>query len=198
MAWTDELLEAKYTTPSGKDFSFLTGDVSKETDLKTASFTFPEKDGALIQSLGRGGRRFSLTCTFWGANCIKEANNFEKGLEEAGVGNLQHPVYGNRKVVPTGSIKRTDNIVSGSNVSTVDVTFAETITDSNENSSEISSDELDEQFAEIQDEECEDFANTVKVENSSDQIQTQVAMEESVIKSAENMTDFVENIHGRH
>ena len=70
-----ELTDIKYTSPSGKEFTFVYENVSKETDLKTATFTFPEKDGAYIQSLGRGGRRFPLTCIFTGENCMKKAEN---------------------------------------------------------------------------------------------------------------------------
>lgn len=198
MAWNDNLLDAKYTSPSGKQFLFLTGDVSKETDLKTATFTFAEKDGALIQSLGRGGRRFPLTCTFWGANCIKEANAFEKGLEETGIGSLQHPVYGTRKVVPTGSIKRTDNIVSGSNISTVEVTFAETLVSGESQNEDISDDELNEDFSNIQDSACEDFANSIFISNASEQIKIENAMKDSIISNAANVESMVEAVHGKH
>lgn len=124
-----ELNDIKYTSPSGKEFSFVFDNVSKETDLKTATFTFPEKDGAYIQSLGRGGRRFPLTCIFTGENCMQKADEFEAALEERGIGSLRHPVYGTRAVVPTGTIKREDGLVTEVNTSTVTVTFSETNTD---------------------------------------------------------------------
>ena len=129
MAWSDEIQEAAYNSPSGKRQTFLYENVSRETDLKTASFVFPELDGALIQSLGLGGRTFPLKCIFSGANCNKEADSFEKLLEERGHGILEHPVYGKINVVPTGKIKRTDNLVNGANESSVEVTFSETLVD---------------------------------------------------------------------
>ena len=84
MAWSDEIQEAAYNSPSGKRQTFLYENVSRETDLKTASFVFPELDGALIQSLGLGGRTFPLKCIFSGASCNKEADSFEKLLSERG------------------------------------------------------------------------------------------------------------------
>ena len=129
MAWTDLISDAQYTSPSGRVFTFCYGDLKKETDLKTATFTFPEADGALVVPLGVGGRRFPLNCHFYGPDCLGLADGFEAALEERGYGELTHPVYGVRKVIPTGTIARSDNLVSALNVSAVDVVFAETIID---------------------------------------------------------------------
>lgn len=129
MAWTNEIRDAIYASPSGREFTFHYGELKSDTDLKTATFTFPEKDGALVTPLGVGGRRFPMSCSFYGADCFSLADAFEEGLKERGYGELQHPIYGNHKVVPTGSISRSDNLVNGLNVSTVEITFAETIID---------------------------------------------------------------------
>lgn len=130
MAHENDLVDAKYISPSGKTFSFFyDSKLSSEIDLKTATFTFPERDGALVVPLGVGGRRFELTCFFFGKYSKKQADDFESGLKERGYGELQHPLYGNHKVVPTGSIKRSDDTVSGLNTSSVSVVFAETIID---------------------------------------------------------------------
>lgn len=130
MAWINQIQDATYTSPSGKIFSFkYSSGINRETDLKTATFTFPEKDGALVVPMGVGGKRFPLTCTFHGENCFDEADSFEAGLCEKGYGELQHPVYGIHKVVPTGTIKRSDDTVNGLNISTVEITFSETIID---------------------------------------------------------------------
>lgn len=130
MAWTNQIQDATYTSPSGKIFSFkYSSGINKETDLKTATFTFPEKDGALVVPMGIGGKRFPLTCTFHGENCFDDADAFEAGLCEKGYGELQHPVYGIHKVVPTGTIKRSDDTVNGLNQSVVEITFSETIID---------------------------------------------------------------------
>lgn len=130
MAWTNQIQDATYTSPSGKIFSFkYSSGINRETDLKTSTFTFPEKDGALVVPMGIGGKRFPLTCTFHGENCFDEADAFEAGLCEKGYGELQHPVYGIHKVVPTGTIKRSDDVVNGLNQSVVEITFSETIID---------------------------------------------------------------------
>ena len=45
MAQITDLREACYTSPSGKKFYFeYDSKLSSETDLKTATFTFPDKD----------------------------------------------------------------------------------------------------------------------------------------------------------
>lgn len=144
MASVNDLREACYTAPSGKKFFFdYDSKLSSETDLKTATFTFPDKDGALVVPLGVGGRRFSFSCNFYGKRCLKDANDFEAGLKETGYGELIHPLYGVHKVVPTGSISRSDDVVSGINVSTVSVTFSETLVDSSIlNSEVVSTDEI--------------------------------------------------------
>lgn len=130
MSWQDSLVSVTYTAPSGKAFTFhYDNGLQRETDLKTATFTFPSKDGAYIQPLGRGGRRFPFTCSFYGADCIKEADAYEDALCEAGYGELQYPTGKKYKVVPTGTIKRSDNLVSSANKSVVEITFAETLTD---------------------------------------------------------------------
>lgn len=138
MASVTDLREACYTSPSGKKFYFdYDSKLSSETDLKTATFTFPDKDGALVVPLGLGGRRFSFSCNFYGSRCLKQANEFEEGLKERGYGELVHPLYGVHKVVPTGSISRADDVVAGINVSSVSVTFAETLIEMSVINSEI-------------------------------------------------------------
>lgn len=137
MAWNSEIKDATYTSPSGKTYTFRYGQLSKETELKTATFTFPEKDGALVVPLGVGGRTFPMSCFFYGADCLDEADAFEEGLKERGYGELQHPIYGVHKVVPVGQIKRSDDLVGALNASQVDITFAETLIDETFPDSEI-------------------------------------------------------------
>ena len=191
MAWSDEIQEAAYNSPSGKRQTFLYENVSRETDLKTASFVFPELDGALIQSLGLGGRTFPLKCIFSGANCNKEADSFEKLLEERGHGILEHPVYGKINVVPTGKIKRTDNLVNGANESSVEVTFSETLVDKDESTSEVATaDKLDAAMDEYEDAAVADFANNIYTDSIEDKMQLQSVMKanaDSTFKGVEKM-----------
>ncbi len=175
MAWQNEIKDAVYTSPSGREFIFHYGALKSETDLKTSTFTFPETDGALVVPLGVGGRRFPMSCTFYGDDCLRQATAFEEGLKERGYGELQHPIYGIHKVVPTGSISRSDNLVDGLNVSTVEVTFSETIIDETFPDSKIVTEDiinnsLDSAFADIAAEAAKDF----KFDNVNDKITAQV------------------------
>lgn len=192
MAWNDEIQEAAYNSPSGKRQTFLYENVSRETDLKTASFVFPELDGALIQSLGLGGRAFLLKCIFSGASCNKEADSFEKLLSERGHGILEHPVYGRINVVPTGKIKRTDNILNGANESSVEVTFSETLVDKDESTSEVATaDKLDAAMDEYEDAAVADFSDNIYTDSIEDKMQLQSVMKanaDSTFKGVEKMT----------
>ncbi|MDO5773261.1 MAG: DNA circularization N-terminal domain-containing protein [Spirochaetales bacterium] len=191
MAWNDEIQEAAYNSPSGKRQTFIYENVSRETDLKTASFVFPELDGALIQSLGLGGRTFPLKCIFSGASCNKEADSFEKLLSERGHGILEHPVYGKINVVPTGKIKRTDNILDGANESCVEVTFSETLVDKEEPSSEVATaDKLDAAMDEYENSAAADFAGNIYTDSIEDKMQLRAAMKSnanSTFKGVEKM-----------
>lgn len=190
MAWTDDLLTAQYTSPSGKTIPFRYVDVTKEVDLKTSTYTFPSKDGALVQSLGRGGRRFPLECVFTGAGCIADADAFDAALEERGYGELQHPVYGTRKVVPTGSIKRSDPLATGGNVSTITVTFSETITDTAMPDSAVNqADAIAQDFEAVEDLACADFAGGVAYTNASEQIKLTTTLNKNMATSYLAMAD---------
>ena len=129
MSWIEDLREAAYTAPDGTRLTFFYEDVSKEIDKKTSQFLFPYKDGAKIQDLGVGSRRYPLRIIFWGDDYNTEANDFEDALEQKGVGILEHPLYGVKKVVPFGTISRRDDLKSANNQAIFDIAFYETIED---------------------------------------------------------------------
>ena len=129
MAWDERLKEAAYTPPSGGRITFFYEDVSRESDKKTTVFTFPDKDGAFVQDLGRGGRRYPLRVVFWGENYDQEAQAFYDALEEEGLGILEHPAYGRKEVVPTGTIRQRDQLKTAANQAVIEVTFWESIID---------------------------------------------------------------------
>lgn len=129
MSWQDRLQIAAYTSPSGTRFEFQYENLSIESDKKGGSFVFPDVDGQYIQDLGRAGRRFPFTIYFSGKDCDLNSDSFFAALEEKGIGTLEHPLYGSRKVVPTGSIQRQDNLISGANQVVFSITFSETIPD---------------------------------------------------------------------
>ncbi len=179
MPWIDDIADASYVSPSGTEYFFSFQEVSKETDLKTASFTMPEKDGALIQSLGFGGRRFPLSCYFTGESCFEDADSFERALTERGRGELRHPVYGSFPVVPTGTIKRSDDLVKGLNVSVVEITFSETIVDEDVPVSRVvTEDAIDRGMADFDEAAAFEFASDMDPASVSEGIKAQNTMVE--------------------
>lgn len=183
MAWTDEITEAAYTSPSGKRIVFnFSPSVNRKTPLKTAEHTFPDVDGAEVQSLGLGGKKFPMTAIFDGADCMKNASEFEEALCERGFGFLEHPIYGKHAVVPTGEIERTDDLVSSLNESKVVVTFAETITDKAFPESEVAAiDELESAIDKFDTTAAETFAELIETDSIDDSMQLQ-----SVLKIQSN------------
>lgn len=158
MAWESDIREAVYTSPSGRKITFdYDSKLESETDLKTATFTFPSKDGALVIPLGLGGRRFSFVCYFYGSTCLAQADDFETALKEKGIGTLEHPLYGSHKVVPTGSISREDDTVGGVGVSSIKITFAETITNASVVSEIVKIDDINEKTEELKKRSVLDF-----------------------------------------
>jgi len=129
MAWTEDIQSIKYKSPSGAEFEFQYEGVSIEVDKKTAEFIFPEKDGAYIQDMGIAGRRFPFVAFFSGEEYNKTADSFLLALEEKGAGELEHPLYGTRTVVPTGTISRRDDLITEANQAAFTFTFSETIED---------------------------------------------------------------------
>lgn len=127
MSWQDRLRQAAYTSPSGVRFVFSYEDVSQAFDKRTSAFNFPDADGTYIQDLGRTGRRYPLRVFFWGEDYDLEAEAFMQGLEEAGIGRLEHPIYGVVDVVPFGSVTRRDALKSGANQAIIEAIFWDTI-----------------------------------------------------------------------
>ena len=127
MSWEDRLTEMVYTSPSGRVFVGMYEDVSKEIIKKTTAFEFPDVDGTYVQDLGKKGRRYPVRWIFWGEDYDQEAEDFDNAIEEKGPGILQHPLYGTFDVVPFGTIRRRDDLVSAANQAVYDITFYETI-----------------------------------------------------------------------
>lgn len=177
MAWNDEISEAVYTAPSGKRIVFnYESSLSRSTPLKTAEHTFPDVDGAEIQSLGLGGKKFPMTAIFFGGECLSLADEFEAALCERGYGTLEHPIYGKHTVVPTGSIDRSDDLVSALNESRVKVTFSETLTDSLPLSELAAEDALDAAIDNYENSASVAFADMIVTSTVDDEIQLQSVM----------------------
>lgn len=179
MAWTERHeATAAYTAPSGKKQSFIFDDAARETDLKTATYIFPDVDGAKVEPLGVGARKFSMACIFSGGDCEDEADAFEELLCERGVGTLEHPIYGEISCVPSGTIKRTDGWQSNLNESAVEITFAETIVDKIFPASSVEAGgKVSEAFDGFADASAAEFAKTLSVEDVNDELQLKSVVE---------------------
>lgn len=179
--------DARYTSPSGKEAAFAWEAASRKTELKTGVYTFPGRDGAHVQHQGAGARSFPLTCIFSGADCMEKADAFEAMLIERGVAELQHPLYGTIKVVPTGDIERQDDPVNKNGEAVVSITFTETITDEAAALDETAADAIDENLDEFTEAAVADFAGNIDTENISEQLAVQSALENQTQSIVDNL-----------
>jgi prophage DNA circulation protein len=127
MPWDDRLIEAAYTGPDGVRRLFIYTNVGEQVTKRTSTYDFPNVDGTYVQDLGHSGRRYQLKVIISGPDHDLEASAFMNALLLPGVGVLEHPMYGVKRVVPTGSITRRDDLVSAANQSVFEVTFWETV-----------------------------------------------------------------------
>lgn len=198
MAWAEDISEAVYTAPSGKRIVFgYDSALSRSTPLKTAEHTFPDVDGAEIQSLGLGGKKFPMTAIFSGGECLSLADAFEAALCERGYGTLEHPIYGKHTVVPTGTIERTDDLVSALNESRVKITFSETLTESLPLSKLAAEDALDAAMNRYENVASSSFLNLIVTGSVDDELQLQGVMttqDNSLFKGITKLCEKCSNI----
>lgn len=168
MTWEERLREAAYTAPSGIRQRFTYEDVSRSTEKKTTVFRFPDHDGSFVQDTGRGPRRYPLRCIFHGDDCDLQARAFEGLLEERGPGVLEHPAYGARDVVPTGEIKRRDDLVSAANQTIIEVEFFETTDLTFPRSQDHPGDEVIAAIDSYNEAAADQFARIAQVEEAAD------------------------------
>lgn len=198
MAWAEDISEAVYTAPSGKRIVFgYDSALNRSTPLKTAEHTFPDVDGAEIQSLGLGGKKFPMTAIFSGGECLSLADAFEAALCERGYGTLEHPIYGKHTVVPTGTIERTDDLVSALNESRVKITFSETLTESLPLSKLAAEDALDAAMNKYENAASSSFLNLIVTGTVDDELQLQGVMrtqDNSLFKGIAKLCEKCSNI----
>lgn len=198
MAWAEDISEAVYTAPSGKRIVFgYDSALNRSTPLKTAEHNFPDVDGAEIQSLGLGGKKFPMTAIFSGGECLSLADEFEAALCERGYGTLEHPIYGKHTVVPTGTIERTDDLVSALNESRVKITFSETLTESLPLSKLAAEDALDAAMNKYENAASSSFLNLIVTGTVDDELQLQGVMrtqDNSLFKGITKLCEKSSNI----
>jgi hypothetical protein len=121
MSWIDRLREAAYTAPDGTRATFSYVDVRRSVNKKTTVFEFADSEQVYVQDQGTGSRRFPLRVFFSGADYDQDAAAFETLLWQRGAGTLEHPIYGQQQVVPTGEIQRRDDLTTAGNQAVIDV-----------------------------------------------------------------------------
>jgi hypothetical protein len=188
MNWQDKIRQGKYTSPSGKEIIFGYEKGSRDTELKTGTYTFPSRNGARVQHQGAGATTFPITAIFSGASCMDDADAFEAALIETETGELQHPVYGTVKVKPVGNIKRDDDLVSTLNESRVTVTFTRHITDDEEAAEEVTAAAIEESTEAFTDAAAEDFAEAIAA------VEAGPALGSALEEQAQSMIDALEPI----
>jgi prophage DNA circulation protein len=162
--------DARYTSPSGKEATFFWESAKRSTELKTGVYTFPGRDGAHVQHQGAGARTFPLVCIFSGKDYMEKADEFEAMLTERGIAELQHPVYGTVKVVPTGHIEREDDTVNKLGESTVTITFTETMAGMEAvELNEAAAEAIEEKFEDFAEAAASDFAEALDIGNTTAQ-----------------------------
>ncbi len=96
-------------------------------------------------------------------------------------------------MVPTGTFKRTDNLTSGANVSTVSVTFAETITAVAMPDGKTSKTEaIEKKYQQIEESAAEEFARETETDDPSSQIKMADAMQQAAEASYAAMEDIAQ------
>lgn len=121
------LRAAAYVAPSGLRSEFQYTSVRRSATKRTRVFQFADIDGHFVQQNGIGGREYPLRCIFTGDDHDLLATSFELSCYEAGVGRLEHPLYGVFDVVPVDSVDRRNDLVREANQSIVEVTFSTTL-----------------------------------------------------------------------
>lgn len=191
MAWTDRIQTAAYISPSGTRFEFEYENVSIESDKKTGTFIFPELNGQYIQDLGRSGRRFPFNIFFSGSEYDIDSNSFFQALEEKGIGTLEHPLYGVRKVIPTGTIQRRDDLVTAANQAIFTITFSETIVNINFPSSDLNDKtDIQNSVSELGDDLSEQYTNNMNLDDAGDAVNAQ----NDLLDKKDALTQILENL----
>jgi len=169
-----------------------------ESTKKSGEFIFPEIEGVFIQDLGRSGRKFPFIIFFSGPDYDTQSDAFVDALEETGIGTLEHPKYGTRKVVPTGTIARRDDLVTGSNQSIITITFSETITNINFPSSSVNEKtDIKNSVNDFNSDTSDQLAETLDIESESESVLLQndlIEKKDLINSTLENLTTINEDI----
>lgn len=154
----DRLKPAAYTSPSGVRTELRYSNALEKTfSHKLDSYTYNGINGALIQDLGTAGDVYPMVWYLAGNDYDTASLAFETSLRETGIGTLEHPVYGRKRVV-VASVRRQDDPINGGGIGAFTVQFRETLEftpEGTKNATEVSETKL----AEANDASVNEFAN---------------------------------------
>ena len=100
--YLDRIRELVYTSPSGREFRPLWDDAERARGKKAAVDEVPQADLAIVQDLGNKAREYRLEVYFSGSDYDRTADAFDAALGERGPARIQHPVYGDHRVLVVG------------------------------------------------------------------------------------------------
>ncbi|GHD63875.1 DNA circularization protein [Jeongeupia chitinilytica] len=119
MAWKDNLLDASFR---GVTFDCLRTQDAVERGYESHEYAY--LDGADIEDLGRKARRITLSAVFYGNDYETRLQAFVQVLDQAGAGELIHPVFGSIKAAQLVSYQLGHDAESP-DFCTVELTFVE-------------------------------------------------------------------------
>jgi prophage DNA circulation protein len=98
--------------------------LNREGGKKAGVHELPNQDGGVIQQFGNKTITHKIQAYIYGANYDILADKFFRSLREKGVGVLDHPRWGEIKVVPV-SYSQSEKFISGMGVAIIDIQFME-------------------------------------------------------------------------
>lgn len=91
-------VQSAYLQASFRGVSFLIRSESRKGGKKTVIHRYPNSDRQFVEEIGREGVSISIQGFVHGPNAPQEARNLETALNEPGLGDLVHPVFGRLKM----------------------------------------------------------------------------------------------------
>ncbi len=126
MPYPDRLIDASYTSPSGRQISFDFEALSREVSHRIGTFEFSGVNGTLHQDKGVSGELYPMVVFIHGPDYDIQADRFLEISKESGPGFLTHPRWGRRRVQIL-SITQSENLVQRGGQAVFNVQMQETL-----------------------------------------------------------------------
>jgi len=108
----------KFFSPDGNQFEAKWKGDTREIEKMIGEFTFPGRNGSVLQDLGSRGARYPLTIYFDGPNHDLTASAFFEAIKERGSWQVEHPVHGFMELQPI-RVSTVDNPTESGNVTEI-------------------------------------------------------------------------------